>query len=155
MSLGIDGTATTKKGEAPVNHLTVKSLSSQTSNMYWYGLYDVAKTYSNGDIKSAMVSNAQYDIMVEWFTDEEMNKSGAKAVNAVSGSEETDKVRNIYDLRGGNLEYTTAGYGTNRRISRGFYSDTVGASETASYISFCRSDMGAYSYYGTRPTLIW
>lgn len=135
--------AASKKDTTPAN-------SGSSSTKYWYGLYKTAKTYRNGDVTSAMIANSQYDILLDWITSAEISEAG-RNTSSKTGTNEKDKIRNIYDLNGGKWEWTTGAYETRMRVGRGgTYESTNKADNALANYPYLTGDAR-----GTRSVLIW
>jgi len=113
---------------------------SATASLYscntWYGLYQKQKEYSKknglGDIVgSSMIWGSQYDQMILWMKESgkdviarignkrNLGKNNAKNAVGKTGTTETDKINNIYDLYGNAYEWTLNATGTRSRVRRG------------------------------------
>ena len=120
MSLDVNKNAQSKKNE-------ISSNASQTDTSMWYGLYEKAKTYNKDSVVSSMIWGSQYDAMLNWMhkdsninVNSEMPMKGAsKNTTRVTGSEELDKIKNIYDLLGNSLEWTLESISSYNRVFRG------------------------------------
>ena len=100
----------------------------------WYGLYAKQKEYATvmnssyqTNIKSAMIYGSMYDAIMNWAlygTDKtDVSKVTANSTKRNSkqatGTLETDKIKNIYDLGNNMREWTAEAYNTYGRVSRG------------------------------------
>ena len=100
----------------------------------WYGLYAKQKEYATvmnssyqTNIKSAMIYGSMYDAIMNWAlsgTDKtEVSKVTANSTKRNSkqatGTLETDKIKNIYDLGNNLREWTAEACYTNSRVNRG------------------------------------
>ncbi|MCI9063054.1 MAG: hypothetical protein HFJ17_00360 [Clostridia bacterium] len=110
-----------KKGETSA---TAEANSCNT----WYGLYQKNKEYSikNEKLKNVVESNmiwgSQYDQMMIWMTENEKDLAtkGKEKGNTgrKTGTVETDKINNVYDLYGNSYEWTLESTLTFRRTIR-------------------------------------
>ena len=120
MSLDENKNAQSKKNQPSA------TADAASANM-WYGLYEKAKTYDKASIVSGMIWGSQYDAMMNW-----MNKDSNVTVNSpisitgairnesrITGSEENDKIKNVYDLLGNSFEWTLENSGSDNRLRRG------------------------------------
>ena len=100
---------------------------SEMNGNTWYGLYAYGKTYTNSydSVVSSMVWGSQYDAMMRWM---EYNGDNVTSVNdtikntnqtTTGFKEDTDVIRNIYDLYGGRHEFTLEAAGVANRVGRG------------------------------------
>ena len=118
-----------KKGEKS----WINGTTDNTEKDHWYGYYKKQREFVNNDyVKSSMIWESQYDAMMNWMArnnigvvDESLNlKRNMDKSNRKTGSIESDKLLNIYDLLGNSKEWTMGAYGTNQRIFRsGSYLD--------------------------------
>ena len=112
-----------------VKNATSATSSSSSANT-WYGLYALCKTYNTSSVKSSMIWGSQYTVMMTWMEDA-TNTIIGDSINTtrVTGSVETDKIKNVYDLYGNSFELTLEADDTTGRVSRGGnylgYSPTV------------------------------
>ena len=119
--VSINGGKAQSKGsteETPVYSATAATNSADT----WYGLYKLCKTYNTNSVKSSMIWGSQYDAMMTWMgTDESSFDTSKRNTDSErkTGSVETDKIRNVYDLGGNSYEWTLEAYRTNSRVNRG------------------------------------
>ena len=122
MSKSDDNTAQSKANSTV---LTADTLSANK----WYGLYAYGKTYTNNanSVVSSMVYGSQYDMMMKWMqengenvTDKEPSKGKYNSNPTITGSrEDTDIIKNVYDLYGGRIEWTLEASDIYYRVSRG------------------------------------
>ena len=131
---GIEGTKAVSKNAYKTEGVTTADASATSANQ-WYGLYTIQKNMSqdNGlnSVQSSMIWGSQYDAMMYWMT-----KTGNKITNSnykddgekrntntktyeKTGSLETDKINNIYDLYGVHSEWTLEAKVPFARVSRG------------------------------------
>ena len=100
----------------------------------WYGLYAKQHEYATvmnssyqTNIKSAMIYGSMYDAVMNWalygedITDASKvtNPSDPRDSKQATGTLETDKIKNIYDLRNNLREWTAEAYDTDARVNRG------------------------------------
>jgi len=119
MSLDTNKNAQSKKNVTSAD-------ASQTDTNMWYGLYAKAKTYNKASVVSSMIWGSQYDAMMNWMAklgvevDSETPITGAtNNTSRTTGSEENDKIKNVYDLLGNSYEWTLEAYDSNSRVIRG------------------------------------
>lgn len=101
MSLDASGKAQSVKG-AP-------SATADSSDTYtWYGLYATAKTYTspNNTLVSSMIWGSQYDAMMIWMGAAANTTIDGYNTDRTTGTKETDKINNVYDLYGNSCEWT-------------------------------------------------
>ena len=95
----------------------------------WYGLYN---TIRNIDENKQMIWGCQYDQVIKFLKengeDPEIGHTYIATGRALSGQNEQDCMKNIYDLEGNHYEWTAEAYSTNLRAFRGRYfgSATIG-----------------------------
>lgn len=93
----------------------------------WYGLYAYGKTYTNSydSAVSSMVWGSQYDAMMRWMEYSGDNVTSANDIikntnqTTTGFKEDTDVIRNIYDLYGGRHEFTLEAANVTNRVGRG------------------------------------
>lgn len=146
MALGSDQTALSKKKS------TVTTSKSEATKS-WYGLHEAAKTYENEDVVSMMISNSQWDIIMNWISGVDSRKiTGRNESETVTGGTSSDKINNIYDLIGGRREWTTAIGEMGYRVYRGgYYGDSKSADNAGNDMDVT---LGV-DLIGTRIVLIW
>lgn len=100
----------------------------------WYGLYAKQKTYQTDSVQGGMIWGSQYDAMMRWMDDDttattDINTpdltSGTRNLTTITGSNEDDKIKNVYDLYGSVHEWTLEADGTGGRVLRGGYFDSA------------------------------
>ena len=100
----------------------VKPLVNNSSNR-WYGLYAYGKTYNTSSVESSMIWGSQYDAMMRWMQDNDIDVKGnigdKRNRGTTTGTSGTDIINNIYDLYGCHLEWTLEANSTNFRVYRG------------------------------------
>jgi len=124
------------KKSTETNPITSSSAYYINTNM-WYGLYSKAKTYTNvnNSVQSSMIWGCQYDAMITWIgsaahTDIGDNRNKTDE----TGSVETDKLKNIYDLYGNRYEWTLETRGNEYRVRRGgYYNNSYSPSRRDTY----------------------
>ena len=86
----------------------------------WYGLYN---TIRNIDENKQMIWGCQYDQVIKFLKengeDPEIGHTYIADSRALSGQNEQDCMRNIYDLEGNHFEWTAEAYSTVYRARRG------------------------------------
>lgn len=102
----------------------LSSRIKDTNTYRWYGLYEKAKTYTNDSVTSSMIWGSQYDAMIHWMQRDNNHvlssiQDGNQNKEQYTGVKETDQLNNIYDLLGGNYEWTQEAYQEKIRIMRG------------------------------------
>lgn len=100
----------------------------------WYGLYAKQHEYATvmnssyqTNIKSAMIYGSMYDAVMNWALCGEDKTDASKVTNPseprnlkqATGTLETDKIKNIYDLGNNLREWTAEPNNTNGRVARG------------------------------------
>ncbi len=115
---------------APIKGATSANASDSLSTS-WYGLYARQKKYKKGKIEGSMIWGCQYDAMMKW-----MKRAGVKNIETINpiniggevtskntgrttGTVETDKLCNVYDLLGNSYEWTLETFLTYSRVHRG------------------------------------
>lgn len=122
---------TSFNGDFPLSKQDEISSTSKDNNQGWYGLYLKQKNYNNSNsVISCMIYGSQYDAIMNWLIKNNIDISSKKPVDlsigtatknttTTTGSHTQDKLSNIYDLLGGNFEWSQEAYGTYGRITRG------------------------------------
>ncbi len=110
-------------GDSKKNQQILTANSSDGSNYLganqWYGLYN---TLRNND--KQMIWGCQYDQVIKFIGEEAQvghNDRNLTEDRVLSGQNELDKMKNIYDLEGNFLKWTLEAYSTDARTSRGSY----------------------------------
>ena len=103
---------------------SVKGATSATaersSAKTWYGLYAYQKAYSTNSVQGSMIWGSQYDAMMTWMGDATNTKIGDnRNKTRTTGTVETDKINNVYDLYGDSFEWTLEENNTVFRVIRG------------------------------------
>ena len=108
-----------------VNIVAGKGTSDGINKLNWYRMYKQQQNYASqksldiSTIQSAMIFGAAYD-QAMIFANCATKTTPAKAFSAViTGNVETDCYKNIYDLCGNLLEWTTGAYITDSRLYMG------------------------------------
>ena len=139
--------------------------TTKTSSMIWGSQYDQIMIWMKGEASSEQAqSRGKYyitngvgkgnygEIKIDGKKIEDGNDN--PSAPASTGSQETYRVKNIYDLAGNVYEWTLEADSTNIRVVRGGYYNDTGASSTRPY---CRGSYAfpthSFSYYGSRLTL--
>ena len=106
---------------------SVALTAEENSANKWYGLYAYGKKYTNpnnpNSVESSMIWGSQYDAMMRWMQDNDVDVTGNIGDNrntgTTTGTSETDIINNIYDLYGCHYEWTLEANDTVSRVSRG------------------------------------
>ena len=89
----------------------------------WYGLYNTIRKI---DENKQMIWGCQYDQVIKFIGEEaQTGHSDRNLIIALSGQNELDKMKNIYDLEGNYGEWTAEAYSTGGRALRGSSSGTA------------------------------
>ena len=146
-------------GDSKKNQQVLTAHSSKGSNYLgankWYGLYNTLRENNR-----PMIWGCQYDQVIKFLKENgEDPENGHSDRNltinhALSGQNESDEMKNIYDLEGNHWEWTAEAYSTNFRATRGSnYSNAYnGDSYPASLRSYNFPTTGT-SIYSSRSTL--
>ena len=115
-------------GDSKKNQQVLTAASSNGSNYLganmWYGLYN---TIRNISANKQMIWGCQYDQVIKFLKENgEDPENGHSDRNltidhALSGQNELDKMKNIYDLEGNHYEWIAEARSTNDRALRGSY----------------------------------
>ena len=148
-------------GDSKKNQQVLTAASSNGSNYLgadtWYGLYN---TIRNISANKQMIWGCQYDQVIRFIGEEALTGHSNRNLTtdpALSGQNELDKMKNIYDLEGNYQEWTAEAYLTDSdsRTLRGsdYYDGTFlgrfyPASHRDSFYPFAN-----YSTYSSRSTL--
>ena len=111
-------------GDSKKNQQVLTAGSSDGSNYLgantWYGLY---REIRNIDENKQMIWGCQYDQVIKFLKENgeetEIGHTYIADSRALSGQNEQDCMKNIYDLEGNHGEWTAEAYSTNNRASRG------------------------------------
>ena len=121
----------------------------------WYGLY---KTIRNIDENKQMIWGCQYDQVIRFLLEngEEAQKGHSYILKTpeLSGKNEQDCMRNIYDLEGNYYEWTMESNSKDFRAIRGngYYAASRGKFDSASFRIYDSPNL-PYSYFSSRSTL--
>ena len=136
------------------------------ANQNWYNLYKACKNVVTGNSHavSSMIWGCQWDETISWLissgakTDAQVNTDSSSWGNyntssvIATGSNNTYKANNIYDLAGNCFEWTQEAFSTDVRASRGGSFTDSGSGDPASIRSFNNS-YNINSTYSSRPIL--
>ena len=111
-------------GDSKKNQQVLTAASSDGSNYLgankWYGLYN---TIRNINENKQMIWGCQYDQVIKFLKEngEDPENGHTYIANSrdLSGQNELDCMKNIYDLEGNHREWTAEAYSTNSRALRG------------------------------------
>ena len=120
--LGLDGNGnpTSKKAESGITTAD----ASKTETYMWYGLYKKSKEYApekeQKSVVSSMIWGSQYDAMMNWMqaNNVKVNQKVTGNQNTTTGTNENDKLKNIYDLYGCHYEWTSEVFAIGSRVRR-------------------------------------
>ena len=107
-----------KKGQKVLTPDSIDGDNYLGANM-WYGLYNTSRDIDN---KKQMIWGCQYDQVIKFMGNEAQmahSDRNITGVRALSGQNELDKMKNIYDLEGNCREWTLEADSTDQRIYRG------------------------------------
>ena len=93
----------------------------------WYGLY---KAIRNESSHKQMIWGCQYDQVVKFIGEEAQvghSDRNLTEINTLSGQNNLDKMKNIYDLEGNFYEWTLEADSSDHRVRRGNDFDRVGS----------------------------
>ena len=115
-----DGTTVqSKKGETSAN-------TSNADTKYWYGIYAQQKKYNTSSVQGSMIYGSQWDAMLKWMQKNNIDVASATPIagasrntGSVTGTVETDKLNNVYDILGNRYDWTIEALSTVYRVSRG------------------------------------
>ena len=124
--LGVEDTEPVSKNAANNSNVTTASADNTETKM-WYGLYSKCKEFStkisDSNIVSSMIWNSQSDAMFNWLTKQGEIVGEGNVVKHndeyITGKNNIDIVKNIYDLYGCTTEWTLGANGVNYRVARG------------------------------------
>ena len=110
-------------GDSKKNQQVLTAASSNGSNYLgankWYGLYNTIRKIEEN---KQMIWGCQYDQVIKFIGEEAQvghNDRNLTKTRTLSGQNELDCMKNIYDLEGNFGEWTAEAYSTNNRASRG------------------------------------
>ena len=159
--LGLEGDTPVSKN-ASENSSTVTTASADSSSLKnWYGLYKKCSEYkvpeiNDSSVTSTMIWGSQYDAMLNFMKRRGEESSITSTSNSsiqnnsyVTGKEETDVIKNVFDLYACHREWTLEAYSNNYRVYRGSFS---GNSDSPSYRTY-NLPTNADSTYSSRLTL--
>ena len=118
--LGLDGNKNPTSKKA-VSGITTAD-ASRTETYMWYGLYRKSKEYApekeQKSVVSSMIWGSQYDAMMNWMQSNnvKLNQKATGNQNTTTGTNESDKLKNIYDLYGCHYDWTLEAYSIGDRI---------------------------------------
>ena len=142
------------KGIAPIKGKYVATAERSSANT-WYGLYANQKLYKVGEIQGRMIWGCQYDAMLKWLAGNSIDvtsktpNGASKNTSQRAGTQESDKLCNIYDLLGSSHEWTLEASNADFRVYRGGYYDY--SRSPASRVSNSPTNTGSND--STRATL--
>ena len=114
---------TSFNGTTPQSKRGETSATAADSSQAWYGLYNKQKNYSVGSTKGQMIWGSQYDAMLKWMQENSINVTSTTGTTrnqgTTTGTVESDKLNNIYDILGNRREWTAEANYTNYRVNRG------------------------------------
>ena len=125
----------------------------------WYGLYDAIR---NIEANKQMIWGCQYDQVIKFLKGREEDLDNGHSdrnltdTNALSGQNKLDCMRNIYDLEGNHIEYTTGTGFSYGRVYRGsdYYSVGIGLFYPATNLNcIAPTSADAGNNYSARSTL--
>ena len=142
-----------------------KTGATQTG-VNWYTLYKNCTTLAVGSkVKTRMIWGLQWDATCKWLATSNFditnsstwgnhrdNTADGHGSKQNTGYSESWKANNIYDFAGNCWEFTQEAYYTGSRAGRGGGYDNGGSVSPASD-RYGHSPAGAYSSFGSRPTL--
>ena len=147
-------------GDSKKNQQVLTASSSDGSNYLgannWYGLYNAIRNIS---ANKQMIWGCQYDQVIKFLKEnEEAPEIGHTYIagsRALSGQNELDKMKNIYDLEGNHYEWTAEANSPFGRVSRGSnYGDAYdGDFNPASYRNSSYFPTDSNNYRSSRATL--
>ena len=105
----------------------------------WYGLYAEQQLFSTNFVQGQMIWGCQYDQMMKWMQKNNINVASSTPINGAArnngnsglsagttGTVETDKLNNVYDLLGNAFEWTNESQNSDSRTYRsGYYEAEV------------------------------
>ena len=123
----------------------------------WYGLYNTIRKIEE---KKQMIWGCQYDQVIKFLKENGEEPENAHVdrnltrIQALSGLNELDCMKNIYDLEGNHFEWTLEAYSITDRAKRGNYYDNVSVGLFVSASHYHNSDPTiVYDYFSSRSTL--
>ena len=121
---------TGNENEMAISKINVIPIGDEINpNTTWYGLYSLAKTYTNSknSVTSQMIWGSQYDAMLNFaLTGNDKSKVTSTEYGNYSNTllktgltRTSDKINNIYDLGGNSVEWISEACDTDYRADRG------------------------------------
>ena len=150
-----------ENGDSKKNQKVLTAYSSNGSNFLgvsnWYGLYNTIRKINKN---KQMIWGCQYDQVIKFIGEESQighTDRNLTDFNELSGKNESDKMKNIYDLESNHNEWTLEyqdSDGTTARVFRGgdWYDKTFNIIYPASYRN-AQIPTGTASDYSSRSTL--
>lgn len=124
--LGLEDSTPVSKNASTNTGVTTADSSNSNTNM-WYGLYSRCKEFAEEDddnksIVSSMIWGSQYDAMLNWMQKQGQsiteNNNTKLNTTSITGNNNIDCIKNIYDIYGCHSEWTLAATTDNGRIIR-------------------------------------
>ena len=147
-----------KKGQPVLTAATTGGGSGSTAYLgatSWYGLYNAIR---NIDENQQMIWGCQYDQVIKFIGEQAQVGHGDRNLttdHALSGQNEQDCMKNIYDLEGNHYEWTPEAYSAHDRALRGsgYLSTHGGNFDPASDRTNNDLSDNSYGYSSSRATL--
>ena len=146
--LGLEGDTPVSKN-ASENSSTVTTASADSSSLKnWYGLYKKCSEYkvpeiNDSSVTSTMIWGSQYDAMLNFMKRRGEESSITSTSNSsiqnnsyVTGKEETDVIKNVFDLYACHREWTLEAYSYYHRVYRGSVSGVSGSPSYRTYYAY-------------------
>ena len=122
----------------------LSATAEESSANTWYGLYSYQKAYSTDSVQGSMIWGSQYNAMMTWMGNEANKEANSKKnTDRRTGTKETDKINNVYDLRGNSIEWT---------LEVRIYSESEGGYRVPRGGSYHNSTSKPSHHYGTFPS---
>ena len=146
-------------GDSKKNQLVLTAAGSDGSNYLgankWYGLYNSIRKI---DENKQMIWGCQYDQVIKFLKengeDPENGHTYIATSRTLSGQNEQDCMKNIYDLEGNYWEWTAEAYSTNARANRGNrYFDAINGSFFPASDRSCTLPTDNTNNFSSRTTL--
>ena len=148
-------------GESKKGQKVLTSNNTDGSNYLgvnsWYGLYNTIRKIEEN---KQMIWGCQYDQIIKFLKENGEDPENAHndrnltRTQALSGLNELDCMKNIYDLEGNHFEWTLEAYSITDRAKRGNYYDNLNAGLFVSASHYHNSDPTiVYDYFSSRSTL--
>ena len=143
-----------KKGQIILTNSSSNGADYLGANM-WYGLYNATRNLEN---HRQMIWGCLYDQLIKFIGDEAQighNNRSLTTNPTLSGQNELDKMKNVYDLEGNFREWTLEANSSSERAYRGSVYNSTNANKfySASCRIFNLPTIGNSSYYSTRTVL--